>query len=571
MTVATAAPSRPSPLAALWRQIGFVCAGIVAIYCVVHAFDPPRLNWGDSGSDYNVMTAGRNFARYGFLELRLTPNLIDRSVMTAADSGLIYTHYPQLPDLMNGVFRSVLRMSDVVPFRFMALLFSFGSLAFVYALVAAFWSRQSAQLALALWVTNPLWIQHADYLHHGPYGAFFAAGSLYFLTRFLRDERTQTLLISGLFLVFTYWASYDYWIFTPALLAVITVVHYRRPLDRRVIRSLGTLAAFAVAALLLKLATNVWALGGIGPFFRDLRFQFTERATDAVVRTSYADGMVPVLFGRIDRYFSLLLFPIAALWLVFPLVRRRVSATANPANPIWLLLAALPFFLLFREMWVAQHYPFLMIVPFYAIGSAALIVLLTESSGRLMKGVGVALLVAIMGNALYENGQLQRAFFDRAAIRSLGSQLDSLAPPGQQILTNHVFDRAYRYYFNRRIVSLIGHPSRDYGPALALFSDPIRPQYASSNGALLVQHKHLAEELYDKEYYYILAPYQLWDAWAHPSSYRRFLDSLVSTRDSVLTREASRVGDKLYESDFYTLWRIRPHGRSADGAVAREH
>src|ERR1051325_3839968 len=168
MTVATAAPSRPSPLAALWRQIGFLCAGIVAIYCVVHAFDPPRLNWGDSGSDYNVMIAGRNFARYGFLELRLTPNLIDRSVMTPADSGMIYTHYPQLPDLVNGLLRRVFRMNGLAAFRLVALAFSFGSLGFAYAVIALYWDRLTAQLALALWVTNPLWLQHADYLHQGP-------------------------------------------------------------------------------------------------------------------------------------------------------------------------------------------------------------------------------------------------------------------------------------------------------------------------------------------------------------------------------------------------------------------
>ena len=53
-----------------WSNIGFVCVALVFIYCVVHAFDPPRLNWGDSMSDYNVMTSGRNFQKYGFLHLR---------------------------------------------------------------------------------------------------------------------------------------------------------------------------------------------------------------------------------------------------------------------------------------------------------------------------------------------------------------------------------------------------------------------------------------------------------------------------------------------------------------------
>src|SRR6476469_3668600 len=91
----------------LGANIGFVCVAMVLVYCVVHAFDPPRLNWGDSGSDYNVMSSGRNFAKYGFLKLRLTPYLLDPARMTADDKALIYTHYPQLPDLMNGVLRVV--------------------------------------------------------------------------------------------------------------------------------------------------------------------------------------------------------------------------------------------------------------------------------------------------------------------------------------------------------------------------------------------------------------------------------------------------------------------------------
>src|SRR5206468_3987900 len=131
-------------------------------------------------------------------------------------------------------------------------------------------------------------------------------------------------------------------------------------------------------------------------------------------------------------------------------------------------------------------------------------------------------------------------------------------PAGQEVLTNHVLDRPYRYYFNRRIVALIGHPSSDYAAALAYFSDPARPQFASPRGALLVQHKHVARELFDKEYYYILAPYHAWGAWADPWAYRRFLDSLILTRDSVLTQDLTRVGQKLYESNFYVLWRIPP-------------
>src|SRR5580765_7530558 len=121
-------------------NIGFACVALVFVYCVVHAFDPPRLNWGDSGSDYNVMEAGKNFHAYGFLKLHLTPHLLDPNLITDGDRSLIYTHYPQLPDLMNGVERAF-GLSSLVQFRFVSLAFAFASLFFLYRLVAAFWGR----------------------------------------------------------------------------------------------------------------------------------------------------------------------------------------------------------------------------------------------------------------------------------------------------------------------------------------------------------------------------------------------------------------------------------------------
>lgn len=222
------APPGRSVLATLWHHIGFVTVAVVLLYTLVHAFDPPRLNWGDSYSDYNVMTAGRNFQKYGFVRLRFTPVLLDADLVTAADRRLIYTHYPQLPDVMNGVYRTAFGLSTLSQFRLVALAFSFTSLFFVYQLVAAYWSRRTAQIALALWVLNPLWIQHADYLHHWPYASFFGFGSVYLLQQYLRRQRWPWLVASGACLFLLFLASYDYWIFVPLLLAMVAVAHEGR-------------------------------------------------------------------------------------------------------------------------------------------------------------------------------------------------------------------------------------------------------------------------------------------------------------------------------------------------------
>src|SRR5215204_4776182 len=125
------------------RNIGVIAATIVLSYCVVASFDPPRLNWGDTSSDYNTMIAGRNFSKYGFTALRWTPHLLDTAAMYRGDSNMVYTHYPQLPELMNGALRRIAQFpDDLIPFRLFALAVSFGALVFIYRIVATYWSRQ---------------------------------------------------------------------------------------------------------------------------------------------------------------------------------------------------------------------------------------------------------------------------------------------------------------------------------------------------------------------------------------------------------------------------------------------
>lgn len=551
-------------LVAAWHNIGFLVYVLVLGYCVVGAFDPPRLNWGDSGSDYNVMASGRNFQRYGFIHLRLTPNLLDRSVWVKGDTVHIYTHYPQLPELANGMYRIAFGMSDIVQFRLVALVFSFAAFFFIYRLIFIFWSRQAAQVAIALWVSNPLWVQHADYLHNGPYAMFFGYGCVYFLVRSLHADSRKWLLLSGAFLFLTYCSSYDYWIYTPLLLAVATAAHFGGLFRRDVSRVLATLAVFAAAAIAGKVATAIWALGGVPRFIQDLRLQGVEHTTGDVIVASYESGLWTTLVGRVERYFSLLLIPLALFWSAMPWIRRRWSdrlpgLPLSRPNPIFLLLAAIPFLCIFRELWVGQYYPFLMIVPFYAVGFATVITALVESRQRSAQAIGAAILLALSYSTLDEHVRFKKAFFDRPAIQMLQSQL-ATAPRGQRVYVNHVFDAVYRYYFDRNVFTLIPHESYRVDAVMDYYSDPLRSPYPHPEGMLFVRHKHLADEVFDKGYYAIniLGHYRLWDAWANPPAYRRFLDSLLTDRDSLLMMHVARRSTKVYESDFYSLWRLNP-------------
>ena len=553
-----------------WKNVGFVCVAAVLIYCVIHAFDPPRLNWGDSMSDYNVMTSGRNFQKYGFLKLHLTPLLMDPAYTRSFEPVFVYTHYPQLPDLMNGVLRVALGMETLTQFRLVALVFSFTALFFVYQLLVQYWGRSTAQMGLALWVVNPLWIQHADYLHHAPYAAFFGFGSVYFLTRALGESRRGFLAASGIFLFITVLASYDYWFFAPLLLAMATVAHYRTVASWSVVRPLAFLALFAIAGLAVKLGTNAWALGGLQPWLKDLRFQFAERATDRVTRTSYRLGVVPTAYGRVERFFTVLLIPIALFWASVPLLRRRwktpfFTTASRVYNPWLLFFGALPFLYLFTEIWVAQYYPALLVLPFYAVATAAFIGLLSMSPGA--RVIGGFLFSALLLNSVYENSRFKKAFFDLNTVRTMSAQLDSVAGPGQQVLINHVFDAPYRYYFNRNTVAVALFPPRVANVGLESYADARRHwRSAGPDGAIFVQHKHVKDELYDKGYYYIFGRLRLWALWANPEKHRELVDEMIVERDSTLMAHVARMGRKLYDAPDYAIWRIQPPSTSGDAS-----
>jgi hypothetical protein len=554
-----------------WKNIGFLCVAAVLIYCVVHAFDPPRLNWGDSMSDYNVMTSGRNFQKYGFLKLRLTPLLMDPAYTRSFEQMFVYTHYPQLPDLMNGALRVFLGMQSLTQFRLVALAFSFSALFFTYKLLVFYWGRPTAQVGLALWVVNPLWIQHADYLHHAPYASFFGFGSIYWLTRSLRENRRGLLAASGVFLFFTVLSSYDYWFFAPLLLAMAAIAHHRTVAPWALVRTLSILAACAIAGLAVKLGTNAWALGGIDPWLSDLRFQFTERATDRITRTSYRLGIVPTAYGRVERFFTLLLIPAGVFWALVPVLGRKwkisfFETARTVPNPWMLFIAAFPFLYLFTEIWVAQYYPGLLVLPFYAVAMAAIIALLSANNAT--RRVAVFLFSALLLNSLYEDLRFKKAYFDMATIRTMGAQLDSVAGPGQQLLINHVFDAPYRYYFNRNTLAAVLFPPRVADVGLESYADIRRhPRSAGPEGAIFVQHKHVKDELYDKGYYYIFSRLRLWALWGNPEKHRELVDEMIEERDSTLMAHVTRMGQKLYDAPTYAIWRIPPTAKAISDAA----
>ena len=225
---------------AVRHHIGFVCVAVVLLYCIVHAFDPPRVNWA---TRTRLQRDGRRpeLRPVRFPELHLTPYLLDAPLVQGPDDrGLIYTHYPQLPDLMNGALRRVFGFSELVQFRLVALAFTFCSLFFIYGLAPPVLGPTDGADRPRLVGAEPAVDSTRGLSASRAVRRVLRVRSAVLpLPR--SERRTRGLLVAlAAFVFFVFMASYDFWLFVPLLLAMMTFAHYRT-VGTAAIRVLGPL------------------------------------------------------------------------------------------------------------------------------------------------------------------------------------------------------------------------------------------------------------------------------------------------------------------------------------------
>ena len=186
---------------------------------------------------------------------------------------------------------------------------------------------------------------------------------------------------------------------------------------------------------------------------------------------------------------------------------------------------------------------------------------------RLLKAVGIALLVALLGSSADEVVSFKKAFFDRDAIRTLRTQLDSLSQPGQYSLVNHMWDSAYAYYFDRNTVLLALNGPEHADEALAYYTDPRRTRESRRRRVRSSSNTSIWPTSCSTR-----ASITFWRATdcgrggANPERCHAQIDAFIKQRDSVLVAKVSRIGHRVYDSDFYALWVIPPGAVSSAAA-----
>jgi len=504
------------------------CLAVVGCYLLVSAFEPLRTNWGDPWSDGNALTSGRFFASEGFIRLAFTPRV---HIGPITDTTLVYTHYPPLPDLVNGFLRSVTGGEHLALFRIFALLVSALSLVFFHAYLQRLLGGVVAKVAVAAMATNLLWLQYADTLHHIPLYTMTGYAALAAAVRWLDERRPRQLVWAGVATFFCFLASYDFYFYVPILLLGTIKLRGHRWLRGPGLAVILVVAFGGLVSIIVKNLLAIWAVG-THEWYKDLVFQFLERSTSRYAR-SYKVGFSQVMFWRAWRFFTPLCFACGAIQFVAVVDWLRGKKPDLPLVPLLFLVAGLPFIYVFSQLFVEQYHTTVLLLPYAAVSLATVLVLAWSRS----RAAAIALAALYLGWQGFQLKLFKKTFVRPDDIAAVGKALEQ--DKHNFILTNITVDSPTRYYWNRYAFSLV--------------TDPItmraKLEEAGADSPLTtVQFKDLKRHAYDKWIYPTFGGSSHWSWISRPDYYRTSWGRELDQLDRELDQQLANLGPVVYES-----------------------
>jgi hypothetical protein len=520
-----------------------------AVYLFSTRTQPLRLNWGDPWSDSHVQQHGRYFAEYGFFK---------NSFIAITDVGplrpdsLKYTHYPPLPDIINGLEQRVFGPSDNSLYRLYADHFTLGSLYFLYRWGHALFGRLAAGVALVLMTTSMIWLEYADTIHHVPIYWFFGSLTLFLALRWVQAPTRRRLALAFTTMLLTDMASYDWFFFVPILVAATVWLSGGRLRDRKYWPLLLAVGGGAVAAVVLKLALVAWAVGP-GTMLRDFLFQLEERATPKH-STDYRGAFWLILYHRAIRFFSPLVFVLFASQVAALVLRviKRPAAWLPPPHALLVLAGGVPFVALFSQLLVEQYHPTLQFVPYYAFGGGAAVMWLWTTRGRLGRALAVLAVVLPVSWEMRELVRFHKAFLEREDVAPIARYLD--ANDHQRIVyTNSIIDAPFRYYFQRHGLNFI--PTQP--ELIPLILDDFFMSHGDEEPVHFIEFPNVDDAAFDKGLYALFAGEKAWSWIADPHAHRSEWEERVRAHDRAIVKEFEDIGTLVVQTPRLRLLRVR--------------
>lgn len=533
-------------------KIGVVVASLASLFLAVTITQPLRMNWGDPWSDCNAQNAGHFFVKYGWAKTAFTP-VLDIEPLTR--ESLRYTHYPPLPDILNGLQRELYGNADISVFRITAIALSIASLLFFYRWVESLWGTTAASFSLALFSGSLLWLQYADTVHHVPIYSATGFGALLCGSRWITEQKRRYLVGVSVLTFLCFLASYDYVFFVPLTTVTTSLLLEKRLWTSSTRRLYAAVVLGATLAVILKYALVVWAVGW-SQFYGDLVFQFQERATTKHA-SNYKDGLAEIALLRLWRFFTPLFFVLVALHVALVALRvfardraRRLAAARWTSTPLLVLFAGVPFLVVFSQLFCEQFHPTLLLLPYYAIGGGTLLARCWESPKLRSLAVG-ALLIAL-GWQVHEIASFPKEFLARSDIGAIRTFLDANVHH-RFVLTNGATGAPFLYYWNRYALST----SQIAPEHIARYAGSLQEQFGDEPVRFI--HFTNPEKIdFDKYVYGVFATENRWRWIANPGPTRDEWQPVVRARDDAMVARVSQYGVLELDTGTAQIWRIEP-------------
>lgn len=516
----------------------FLGTAAAVLFLLATIRQPLRTNWGDPWSDANVQSSGKNFVHDGFVKLAFTPTV---DIQPTGPDSLRYSHYPPLPDLVNGFQQWVFGPQDISFYRVLALSLSFAALLFFFRYVREVWGETTALFALPLFAFNALFLQYADTIHHVPIYWCAGWGALYGASRWLSVGDRRSLFGAGFGVFVCFMASYDYLFFVP-LMALTTVYKLGNTWrQRRGFLLLLTVFVGGTIAVVLKTVLVIWAIG-LHEFWKDFVFQFHERATTKH-SADYKDGFVPILLGRFWRFFGPFIF-VALVANVVSMVERfrRRPNPLTASSPLLVLVAGAAFVAIFSQLFCEQYHPTLEFLPYFAIGvGSVLAAIWSNTTWRWAEVTALATLVAVFGWQTREVVRFKKTFLERDDAALVRSTLDA-SDTRNLVLTNAIVDAPFRFFWDR-------YPMGVNGAAVFLNLRDLFARYGTDRPFMYLQFDDVEDTAFDKVLWGLFAAEHRWGWIADPY------------RDDTEWRERLRKDDAQQRSQLEPFAQVVARGR----------
>jgi len=250
---------------------------ILFFFIVIPRLMFPDLDHSDEWADANVLTAGENFFKFGFVKCRFLP-----SFEYSADKPKgFYTHYPPLSEIINGVFQQV-RIHSLYFFRGFALFFAFLNILFWYLFVKKLsGSSLIGLLATLFYFTNSFFIYGMDSLQQLSYSDCLRSLILLIfimMLGYLSAGRRIYIVILWILLFIESLMSFEYIMYFSLfyILFGILLKELKNILSQKVF---FVLSSASIGGFFLHFLQNSWYFGSFSLAFHDLKDSFLKRTT----------------------------------------------------------------------------------------------------------------------------------------------------------------------------------------------------------------------------------------------------------------------------------------------------